>query len=434
MRLLVILMKKNARATIDTMSAIETSKSRIDDQGFLNSARKRPQDFTRDRKMPFNKLVLFMLNMVKCSIQTCLDRFFELTSQDDVHMTQQSFSEARQKINWEAFQDLFKTIVDHIYTGFDRNWHGFRVSAIDGTKIQLPDDKALREYYGTTGKGSTAVTAQASALYDIFNNVLIDAHMEPIGTDERVLAQRHIDALCELPSFGKELILFDRGYPSFELVEALKNSGISFLMRVRKKFNIEIDQLGEGDSSATLKQKGHKDIHVRVIKFTLPSGEEETLITDLMDKRMGVKAFRGLYFKRWPIETKFDEIKNKLEVENFSGRTVNAVMQDFFITMYMTNIAAIACHEAQADVDKAHEQKNNKYDYHVNVNHAIGTLKDRFILAVLEPSPWIRRKKVSRILFLLAKHAVPTRPDRSIPRNPVPRKAKFRHNRKSNEI
>jgi hypothetical protein len=296
----------------------------------------------------------------------------------------------------------------------------------------MPDDRSLRDHFGAMGKESTAATAQASALYDVFNNILMDAWMEPIKTDERELALRHIDELCGMPSFDKELILFDRGYASFGLIETLIHRNIRFLMRVRRKFNLSVDQLGEGDHSIFLKQKGHEDIWVRVIKFTLPSGEVETLITDLMDRRMGIKAFRGLYFKRWPIETKYDEIKNKLEVENFSGRTVNAVTQDFFITMYMANVVAIACREAQADVDKAREQKENKYTYHVNVNHAIGVLKDRFILAILEPNRRRRNRKMDQILFLLAEHAVPSRPNRSIPRNPLPRKAKFRHNKKSN--
>jgi hypothetical protein len=426
------IMMRKAKKTITLWSVIETSEGRIDDQGFLDSARNRPQDFTRDRKMPFKTLILFMLNMTKCSIQTCLDRFFKLTGQEDVHMAQQSFSEARQKIKWEAFQDLFKTVVDHIYTGFDRTWHGYRVSAIDGTKLQLPDDKELREHFGTVGKGGTAATAQASALYDVFNDIVIDAQMEPIATDERELARRHIEELCGMPSFGKELILFDRGYASFELIEVMKSSSISFLMRVRRKFSIAIDQLGEGDHSAILSKKGHQDINVRVIKFALPSGEEETLVTDIADKRMGIKAFKDLYFRRWPIETKYDAIKNKLEIENFSGRTLNAVMQDFFVSIYLANVVAVACREAQIDVDKKGEDKDNKYSYHVNVSHTIGTLKDNFIEALLEPKRLARKKKVRRILLLLAEHTVPTRPGRSIPRNPIPRKAKFRHNRKSN--
>lgn len=426
------MLRRRATERTTTIMIVETSRELIDGQEFLDSARKKSKDFTRERKMPFRKLIVFMLNMVKSSTQTCLDRFFEMVGQGDVHMSQQAFSEARQKIRWEAFRELFLTIVDRIYVGYYRTWHGYRVAAIDGSKTQIPDDQTLREFFGTAGKGGTAATAQTSALYDVFNNVIMDAQIEPIGIDERELALRHIAVLSEMPSFDKELILFDRGYASHDLIEALTNRGISFVMRVRKKFNVDIDMLGEGDHSLMLQKKKGKGFCVRVIKFTLPSGEEETLITDLTDNRMGIKAFKELYFKRWPIETKYDEIKNRLEVENFSGRTVDAIRQDFFITMYMSNVAAVACWEAQDVVDEARKLKASKYYYHVNVNHVIGTLKDRFILAILEPNPLVRDHKVNRILWLLIHHVVPSRPGRSIPRNPIPRKAKFRHNRKSN--
>ena len=425
-------MGKAARIRTTVIIVIETCKERISSPEFLNLARTRPQDFTRNRKMPFTQLIVFMINMIKSSTQTCLDNFFEMIGREDIHMTQQSFSEARQKINWEAFRELLKTVVESIYTGYYETWHGYRISAIDGSKTQIPDDQDLRDYFGTIGEGNTAATAQASILYDVLNNVVMDAQLEPLKTAERELALRHIAALCEMPSLGKECIIFDRGYASFKMIEALTDRGINFVMRVKIGFSVSIDRLEHGDHSFTLQKKGHKDILVRVIKFILSSGEAETLITNITDKRMGIKAFKELYFKRWPIETKYDEIKNKLAVESFSGRTVNAIRQDFFITMFMSNIVAIACWEAQTDVDRAREDKDNKHSYHVNVNHAIGTLKDRFILAMLETNPKVRDKKVERILLLLKEHVIPKRPCRSLPRNSSPRRAKFRHNRKLN--
>ena len=100
--------------------------------------------------------------------------------------------------------------------------------------------------------------------------------------------------------------------------------------------------------------------------------------------------------------------------------------------MFMSNVLAVARWEAQPIVDEQGETKDNKYDYHVNASHAIGVLKDRFIRAMLEQNPRKRAKEVKRLLLLLSKNPVPTRPDRSIPRNKSPRRAKFRHNRKSN--
>jgi len=69
-----------------------------------------------------------------------------------------------------------------------------------------------------------------------------------------------------------------------------------------------IDELDYGDHRIKLEQGGEK-IAVRVLKFRLKGGEDETLITDIEDKKLGIKAFKALYFKRWPIETKYNQIK-----------------------------------------------------------------------------------------------------------------------------
>jgi hypothetical protein len=52
--------------------------------------RKREQDFSRGRKMPFKKLMWFMPGMVKESSQNATERFFPKIK-EAVHMTQQVF-------------------------------------------------------------------------------------------------------------------------------------------------------------------------------------------------------------------------------------------------------------------------------------------------------------------------------------------------------
>lgn len=69
------------------------------------------------------------------------------------------------------------------------------------------------------------------------------------------------------------------------------------------------------------------------------------LIMNVFDKRMGVNAFKELYFKRWTVETKYCELKHKLEIENFSGRTQEAIYQDYYISATLCNIIAIASNE-----------------------------------------------------------------------------------------
>ena len=290
----------------------------------------------------------------------------------------------------------------------------------------------MREHFGTSGAGNTSPTAQGSILYDVLNDIVMDAQIEPMSTDERALARLHINQLIKLESYEKwkELILFDRGYPSFYLIKELLENKINFLMRVRKKFSTEIDDLGRGDHIISLEQGGER-IRVRAIKFRLDSGEEETLITNIQGKKPGLKAFKMLYYKRWPIETKYDQLKKKLEIENFSGRLVDNIRQDFYATMVITNMASDLIYEAQEEVEAEQKGKTNKYKYKINVNHAIGVIKDRLIQAVCQEDDKKRSELTSEMVEMLKKRIIPIRPNRSNPRT-IPRKARFHHNHKSN--
>jgi hypothetical protein len=398
---------------------------------YKGRSRKREQDFTRERKMGFKKLIYFLLSMINESTQNALERFFSRIGEPETRMTQQSFSEARQKIKWEAIREILDQTVKDTYSGYTERWNGYRVSAIDGSKISLPSDAALREYFGTSGKGSSAVTAQASMLYDVYNDTVIDARLEPMRVDERTLAIEHVEKLRELSSYGRELIIFDRGYPSFELISLLISYRIKFLMRVRQKFNTAIDESKSSDFRMRLVGEGGKQEKVRVLKFVLPGGETEMLITNLFSKRLDVEAFKGLYFKRWPVETKYDVLKNKLAIENFSGLTETAVRQDFYAAMALANIASAFYWDAQEMVEEEQRGKDNKYEYHVNINHEIGVLKDKFVEAIIEPDIEKQDAMIEAIIDKIKSRIVPVRPGRSIPRK-IPRKQKFYHNYKLN--
>ena len=424
-------MAKRKRIRLNLSSIVGMLSDILYSKEYLERSRKKLTDFTRNRKLPFMHLVLFMLNMVKTSTQVALDRFFELLDRTNpTQMSQPSFSEARQKLKPEAIQELQERIAAELYQyGFD-TWHGYAVFAIDGSKIQLPDDEQLRTVFRTAGRGSTAPTAQASILYDTLNDIVAFAEIEPMTVGERTLAVRHIDKLAGL-GLEKSLIIFDRGYPAFDLMQYIESKGVKYLMRLRTKFNTDIDAMALGLHDYVLVQED-ESINIRVIKFPLPSGEIETLVTNLSDDRMGTKAFKSLYFKRWPVETKYGASKLKFELENFSGRTEIAIRQDFYVTLTLANVASVAMNEAQPIIDIEQEEKENKYDYQANVNQVVGSLKDRLVCALLEPRPEVMVVKVARIMLLVRRNLTPIRPNRSVPRNPTPRKARFRFNQKSN--
>ncbi len=167
----------------------------------------------------------------------------------------------------------------------------------------------------------------------------------------------------------------DRGYASEKLIKKLSEKS-SFLFRLRRRFNTEIDMLPIGDHILTL----YENIKVRVVKFVLPSGEIETLVTNLFE--LDESEFKELYFKRWPVEIKFDIVKNKLELPAFGGFTENVILQDFWISMFLANMVSLAKHEDDKEVKNARLNKDNKYEYQTNINTIIGSLRDKLAEAV----------------------------------------------------
>lgn len=129
-------MIKRFRNTCERMA--ETTQEMIHKQEFLNTTKENPADFTRNRKMPFPALVKFMLTRAKCSTQNALERFFDKLGSDE-HMTQQAFSAAREKLKVCAFTMLFYMTAKESYSDIYDTYRGYRVLAIDGSKITLPD-------------------------------------------------------------------------------------------------------------------------------------------------------------------------------------------------------------------------------------------------------------------------------------------------------
>jgi hypothetical protein len=354
-------------------------------------------------------------------------------------MRQQSFSEARYKIRYEAFQELFHLTGETMVKELGNTWHGFRVLTFDGSKINLPADESLFEYFGANGRGAKSPQAQGSVCYDVLNDIVIDADIAPLATCERTLAPSHITHLVKTLPNEKKLAIFDRGYPSFDMIRTLEDNNFHYVMRVKKKFNSAIDSQTKTDGYVRLEKdvvidgtKTKERVHTRVIKFTLDSGEQEVLITNITDRRLGKNAFKKLYFMRWPVETKYDIIKNKLQIENFTALKPEGIKQDFFATMYLANVAACCKHDAMAEIEAARADKDNKYTYQANTNELIGVLKDRFIAAFTQDDSNVQIAIIQDIVDEITRYVVPKREGRSIERNRNPRAVKFHHNQKFN--
>lgn len=82
-------------------------------------------------------------------------------------------------------------------------------------------------------------------------------------------------------------------------------------------------------------------VPLRLIKVILDSGEIEVLATSLLDgERYPATLFKALYHLRWGVETDYRQLKQSHELQNFSGRTPQAVQQDFYSQVLLNNLAS----------------------------------------------------------------------------------------------
>ncbi len=56
-------------------------------------------------------------------------------------------------------------------------------------------------------------------------------------------------------------------------------------------------------------------------KVILETGEVEYLLSNISEEIIKPEEMKETYFKRWQIEIGYDILKNKLHIENFTGKT-----------------------------------------------------------------------------------------------------------------
>jgi hypothetical protein len=309
---------------------------------FFINARAKATYFTRKSKLNFEDLVYFIINMGKKNLDLEIANYLENVKVVNMDYTKQAFSKARQKILPSAFKKLNNNIIKNVYTDDEyKTYKGYRLLAIDSSTSELPNNEELRKEYGyCTAKKIDIAMGRISGLYDVENEIIIDAVIDRYDCNEQILATNHINSLIN-HGLRKDLILFDRGYPSSNLITLLAKNKIDYLMRVQKNFIRKLVETRQNDEIVKLKLKG-QELQIRVVKVILESGAEEILITSILDSSMTSEELKDLYFKRWKFETKYNELKNRLEIECYSGETKVAIEQDFYITIFLSNMASLA--------------------------------------------------------------------------------------------
>ena len=281
-------------------------------------------------------------------------------------ITKSAFFQARKLLSHTAFTVLNRQFVNSIYTsGWSyKKWKGFRLCAVDGTSIRLPNEPNISQHFGVQ-KGrpeqGQCTMAMASVFYDVLNKIVIDSGIHPRLTSERLCAQDHLQYSDE-----NDLVLFDRGYVAFWLYTYLLKRNISFCVRAKTNQDLQIKAFvksGKRESIITFRpnkssiktceEKGLSttSIRLRLVRVDLPN-ETEVLVTNLMDEETYPSTvFKPLYHLRWGVEENYKRLKQWVEIENFSGKSALSIKQDFYAKIVASNLSALLEIKAQEIVD-----------------------------------------------------------------------------------
>ncbi|MCL2059137.1 MAG: IS4 family transposase [Oscillospiraceae bacterium] len=382
-------------------------KTKINDFFFKKKHRVREQDFTRKRKLAFVTIIYMMLNFNSKSNELTAYNFFEDILEEE-SVTGTAFENARSKIKSSAFVELFVDTRNlSISAKNQETFYGYRICAIDGSTALLPYSVELLEKYGSSTPVAGKTYARISICADVLNGVVLDGEIDSFSVGERKLAMRHIQKELSI----KAIYLFDRGYWDPKLIVAMFARGQKFLMRLSKNAIKEITDSKENSGDYILVNKRSK-YRFRYYKFQLDSGEIEYLITNVSRDEISDSDLPNLYRMRWGVETKYNELKNRLRFEDFSGKSVNAIEQEFYASMIVMNMTGFVIAGATVKVKEKKRSKRAVHAHKPNGNMAVGILKNRLIKAIITDDPVLQEKKIDKLVNDISKYVIPIKPNR----------------------
>ena len=202
---------------------------------------------------------------------------------------------------------------------------GLRLMALDATLIDLPDTPENARVFGkrNSPRGTSAwPQARVVAISECSTHAIIEAGVWPHDFDERSAGMRLLRSVGE-----GVLLLWDRGFHSFEMVQAALARGSELLGRLPRTVKAGPPQATLSDGTQLVwvrpanyyrrrKKRGER-VLMRLIRYTLEDPNrpghrvEHRLITSLLDPEVaGAEELVVAYHSRWEFELAVDEIKS----------------------------------------------------------------------------------------------------------------------------
>ena len=390
------------------------------------------KDFTRNRKLPFEKLLTLLIKMGGHSLR---DEMLDCLAFEEAPASVSALVQQRSKLLPEALEYLFREFTNRCHK--KKLYKGYRLLAVDGSDLQFtanPNDP-LSYFPGVNGQKPYSFL-HLNALYDLNSNLYLDAVVQKRRAANENAALISMVDRSEIHE--PVIITADRGYESYNTLEHISRKGWNYLIRVRESRGITSAlSLPEGDFDVpvqiflTRKQTnavkalmkmypekyrilpGHVNfeflpdgssefypLSFRVVRFRISDDSTETLITNLDKDSFPSDELKHLYHLRWGIETSFRQLKYTIGLSLFQSKKVEYITQEIFARLTMYNFCELITSHVVI------QKKRRKYVYQTNFTAAVHICRQFLRGAVAPP----------KVEALISSYIVPIRPERSTPR------------------
>jgi hypothetical protein len=274
-------------------------------------------------------------------------------------------------------------------------------------------------------KGGERVQALASVLYDVRNDIGVDAVLGPIQAEKHLLFQ-HVKA-----TESGDVLVLDRNDADYAVMAMLQAQDRDFIIRFpaqsfalvnafwKSAAHDRVIELKVSDKAKAF-VRAHQlpaVLRVRFIKVWLESGEIEVLGTSLLDAtQYPTDEFKQVYGWRWHHETYYDRLKNIFEVERFSSSSVLGIKQDFYGVIFLATLEAILIKPAQDKLTTRNQEHGCRNQQKINRTMSYVTLVDHVVnlLCDKHSSP---QQTLAELEFLFLTHPTCHRQGRQFPRD-----------------
>jgi hypothetical protein len=288
--------------------------------------------------------------------------------------------------------------------------------------------------------GKSVAMARMLCCHDLLNDLAVHVDVGPLWRGEGKMAFRFLRKHAR----RDDLLIYDRGFPSFALFFLHRHYQVNFLARCKRGFNNEVKAFvasGKRSLVVTMKTNYHANkilaslgfdprkaapVKVRLIRVELESGEIEVLATSLVDTRQyPTYIFKDLYQMRWGVEVFFDRLKNTFQADFFNGQSVQCIYQEVHAAVMMTNVQSLLTQTADREAKRRYEHR--MHTYKVNRSVSLGILRQAVVdLFLGQEIP----KVVGNLIREFVIHVEPVRPGRKYPRVKRVSPPKYRQSRK----